>query len=48
MFRSLITLGDGVEVEIVGIFRFLVDARNLQLKCAKVLHDGLPVSVLMH
>ena len=31
-----------------GAIRFLVNARNLQLECAKVLHETLLVSVLMY
>ena len=33
---------------VVGAIRFLVNARGLQFECARVLHEALPVPVLMY
>ena len=33
---------------IAGAIRSLVNARNLQLECARVLHKSLPAPVLMY
>ena len=33
---------------VAGAIRFLINARNLQLQCARVLHESLLVPVLMY